>query len=197
MEAAFGYPAGTVPRGSGFWRDHVHPDDRARVLGSIHAAIDGDADRWAAEYRFLRADGSAAVVLDRGIVARDAEGRATRMIGSMQDITERKVAEEALRESEERFRALHETSPDGFAILRSQAAPFPASPMPAAPPSSSSPPRREADSGPWTRAGCVRAGVDGNWWGTGDRAVGPASCAGHVDEQSRCTGARSAGARSE
>ncbi|HYW10715.1 MAG TPA: ATP-binding protein [Longimicrobium sp.] len=120
LEVTFGYPLAGVPRVIQFWYDHVHADDRERVLRSIHAAIDGGGDRWADEYRFLRADGTTAAVLDRGIVARDADGRPTRMIGSMQDITERKAAEEALRESEERFRALHETSPDGFAILRSR-----------------------------------------------------------------------------
>ena len=120
LEVTFGYRLAQVPRIIQFWRDHVHADDRERVLRSIHGVIDGGGDRWADEYRFLRADGTVAAVLDRGIVARDAEGRATRMIGSMQDITERKAAEEALRKSEERFRALHETSPDGFAILRSR-----------------------------------------------------------------------------
>ncbi|HST58860.1 MAG TPA: ATP-binding protein [Longimicrobium sp.] len=119
LEVTFGYRLAEVPRVIQFWHDHVHADDRERVLHSIHAVIDGGGDRWADEYRFVRADGTAAAVLDRGIVARDAEGRPTRMIGSMQDITERKAAEEALRKSEERFRALHETSPDGFAILRS------------------------------------------------------------------------------
>ena len=117
LEVAFGHPLRTIPRDSCFWRDHIHPDDRERVLGGIHGVIDGGGDRWSAEYRFLRADGVESVVLDRGLVARDAEGRATRMIGSMQDITERKAGEAALRESEERFRALHETSPDGFMIL--------------------------------------------------------------------------------
>jgi PAS domain S-box-containing protein len=120
LEITFGYRPGEVPRVIQFWHDHVHPDDRDRVIHGIEAVLEGAGDRWADEYRFLRADGSVAVVLDRGIVARGPDGRATRMIGSMQDISERKAAEAALRDSEERFRALHETSPDGFAIFRSR-----------------------------------------------------------------------------
>lgn len=120
LEVTFGYRPSEVPRVIRFWHDHVHPDDRERVVRGVRALIDAGGERWADEYRFLRADGSVATVLDRGIVARDADGRPTRMIGSMQDISERKAAEQALRESEERFRALHETSADGFAILRAR-----------------------------------------------------------------------------
>jgi PAS domain S-box-containing protein len=77
---------------------------------------------WADEYRFRCADGSYKDVYDRGYVLRDAGGRAVRMIGAMLDITDRKRAEEALRESEHRWRNLAEAlpqfvwtaRPDGF-----------------------------------------------------------------------------------
>ena len=80
------------------WSRHIHPEDHAAVMRSIRAAIDGGAAIWSGEYRFVRKDGGAAYVLDRGHIIRDASGRAVRMIGGMTDLTERKAAEEKLRE---------------------------------------------------------------------------------------------------
>ena len=80
-----------------FWSDKVHPDDHDRVVESLQAAIAGDAKRWSADYRFRRADGSYAEVFDRGFLARDAEGKALRIIGAKQDLTDRRQAEAELR----------------------------------------------------------------------------------------------------
>ena len=79
------------------WMHCIHPDDRDRVEASIHAAIEGTATRWSEDYRFARADGSHADVFDRGFIARDADGTPLRMIGAMQDLTERRRTEAALR----------------------------------------------------------------------------------------------------
>jgi PAS domain S-box-containing protein len=92
-----------APQTAAWWLDRVHPDDRMRVTADFHAVLDDPAgDRWEDEYRFRRADGAYARVLDRGFVLRDARGRPTRMIGAMQDITARKQAEEALQEADRR-----------------------------------------------------------------------------------------------
>ena len=90
---------------SDWWRDHIHPNDRDRVVQSIHAVIDGDGSHWQAEYRFRRGDGSYADVFDRGYVSRDAAGRARRMIGAMLDMSECKRQEAALHASEAAARA--------------------------------------------------------------------------------------------
>ena len=93
IEAVFGYTVADFAGSLRAWSDHIHPDERDRVVRHIRAAIEGDKDEWMDEYRFLRKDGSVAFVLDRGYIIRDAGGRATRMIGAMVDLTERRQAE--------------------------------------------------------------------------------------------------------
>jgi PAS domain S-box-containing protein len=97
----FGHAAEQVEPTGDWWIRHIHPDDRERVEEAIHAVIDGVGDQWAAEYRFRRSDDSYADVFDRGHVFRDEKGHAVRMIGAMLDLTERKLAETALRELNE------------------------------------------------------------------------------------------------
>ncbi|WP_284734587.1 hybrid sensor histidine kinase/response regulator [Sphingosinicella terrae] len=97
-----------------WWLEHIHPADRERVDREIHAVIDGEGTVWMAEYRFRRADGTYAEVLDRGHVLRGADGRAVRMIGAMLDLTERRAAEAARAESEERLRLATEAAEVGF-----------------------------------------------------------------------------------
>ena len=79
------------------WLGCIHPEDRARVEGSVEEAIRGEANRWSADYRFRRSKGGYAEVFDRGFITRDAAGKALRMIGAMQDLTERRQAEAELR----------------------------------------------------------------------------------------------------
>jgi PAS domain S-box-containing protein len=97
----FGYQEEDVEPTGDWWIGHIHPQDREQIDAAIHAVIAGPDDQWAAEYRFRRADGSYADVFDRGHVFRDEDGNAVRMIGAMLDLTERKRAEEALRELNE------------------------------------------------------------------------------------------------
>jgi len=87
-----------------WWLGQIHPDDRARVIATVAATMAGTSSRLTSEYRFRRADGSYAHVLDRGSLIRDEQGQVVRAIGAMIDLSERKRSEEALRLSEERFR---------------------------------------------------------------------------------------------
>lgn len=116
VETLFGYWATDVSSGSNWWYEHIHPDDRARIVSGIHEVIDSGGQIWTDEYRFLRADKSYALVIDRGFVAHDEQGKPVRMIGSMMDITERKKAEAELCFSEARFRMLLDNVQD-YAIL--------------------------------------------------------------------------------
>ncbi|KYF77064.1 hypothetical protein BE11_14820 [Sorangium cellulosum] len=87
FERTFGYPLDQIEPGVESWTRRIHPDDVERVSRSIHDAIDGVATTWSDEYRFRRADGEYAYIYDRGLVLRDAGGKAVRMLGSMMDAT--------------------------------------------------------------------------------------------------------------
>uniref|UniRef100_UPI0030ED253F PAS domain S-box protein n=1 Tax=Emticicia oligotrophica TaxID=312279 RepID=UPI0030ED253F len=79
------------------WSVYLHPDDANRVLNGIHAAIESDAINWKDEYCYQKADGKYAYVLDKGFILRDNTGKAIRMVGAMQDITERNEREQQLK----------------------------------------------------------------------------------------------------
>jgi len=86
------------------WKIHLHPDDSARVNKSIMNAVRSNSTlKWEEEYRYVKADGSYADILDRGYIIRDKDGKPERMIGAMQDITERKLADEEIRMAKERY----------------------------------------------------------------------------------------------
>ncbi|PBP70362.1 hybrid sensor histidine kinase/response regulator [Pseudomonas syringae] len=118
LEEAYGHPLATLDKSGDWWMGQIHPDDRTRVYNSIHAVIDGNGTAWTDEYRFRRLDGSYADVLDRGHVIRDIDGQAVRMIGAMLDMSQMRKAETALRQSEERSRAMLETIEAAFAIIQ-------------------------------------------------------------------------------
>ncbi len=118
FERAYGHPLATIEHTGHWWVAHIHPDDRARVERSIQRLIEGEAAAWSEEYRFQRADGSYAEVLDRGQIICDETGRAVRVIGAMLDLSEARSTETALRRSEERFRTILETIEAAFAIVQ-------------------------------------------------------------------------------
>jgi PAS domain S-box-containing protein len=84
----------------------IHDEDRPRVQTVIEKVLQGPADHYEADYRLVQADGSIGWVAARGKIQRDEKGIPTQFPGVVIDITERKRAEEMLRESEERFRVL-------------------------------------------------------------------------------------------
>ncbi len=91
----------------------TYPGDRERVHIITEDAIKNDKP-ISIEYRILRPDGSVRVVFGEGEIVFDAERNPIKRVGTVQDITERKKAEEALRLSEERFNLAIRGSTDGF-----------------------------------------------------------------------------------
>jgi PAS domain S-box-containing protein len=116
FEAMFGYPQ-REETNEAWWTERIHPEDRERVLASVDAAFQDDKDTWREEYRFRRADGAYLTVVDRAYVARGAAGEPTRMIGSMMDVTEQRLAEGGLRASEAELRALFTAMKDVILVL--------------------------------------------------------------------------------
>ncbi|MEH1916625.1 PAS domain S-box protein [Nostoc sp.] len=84
------------------WVDTVHPDDRDRATQSIEQLLSG-SQSISAEYRILRPDGSIRWIWNRGFAVYDEQGKVSYYGGIAEDITERKLAEESLRESEARL----------------------------------------------------------------------------------------------
>lgn len=96
FEQLFGYPPEDVALDIAWWEQHIHPEDRARVIDSLRQAIETGAPQWEADYRFQHHSGRYASVEDRAYIMRSSEGIPLRMLGSMADVTERRRTEEAL-----------------------------------------------------------------------------------------------------
>ncbi|WP_370273672.1 PAS domain-containing protein [Methanosarcina sp. MSH10X1] len=89
------------------WLEHIHPDDREKVMENVRLFFE-KGERLREEFRFRRKDGSYIYVEDRGILLRDEEGSAYRLLGVMKDITKLKLVQENLEKSEERYRTAAE-----------------------------------------------------------------------------------------
>jgi PAS domain S-box-containing protein len=87
----FGYTIEQSNADNLFWTKLVHPEDITRVL-DLHVRVFNNPATfyWEDEYRFLKANGQYAYVYDKGYIIRDENGKAIRMIGATQDITQQK-----------------------------------------------------------------------------------------------------------
>lgn len=109
----FGYPR-ALKKNIDWWDLHIHPEDAERVKSKIRSYLDGKQLQWTDTYRFQCADGSYRYLLDRGIILRDNKGKATRMIGVMQDNTESVLLQRKLeQEKQQKERAVLLASIEG------------------------------------------------------------------------------------
>lgn len=99
------------------WNERIHPDDKKKVLAIIAQIKNSDKEFFEVECRVRRNDDTYAYIHDRGNIIRNAEGKAVRLIGATQDITQRKEAEFQVIKSETHFRSLVQNSSDLTGIL--------------------------------------------------------------------------------
>ena len=105
------------PVSRSFWIKTIHPDDRERVLQAGRACQAGEQEHYVVEYRAIAKDGLRWLLSRGAVVERDGQGKPTRMVGTVQDITVRKNAEDMLRESDERSSLILSSVTDGIFVM--------------------------------------------------------------------------------
>ena len=100
-----------------YFKDIVHPDDLERLGEEIKQYAEEDAEEYTQFYRMMTKDGQVRWVEDQTSVVRDDQGNKIFNQGLLVDITSRKLAEEEVRKSEEKFRRIVETAGEGFILM--------------------------------------------------------------------------------
>lgn len=114
-----GLPPTAINESHEDWVARIHPDDRVRVQKHFLDAIAGTACDYFEEYRIIRpSDGQTRWVRVASQIERDSSNRPVRLIGAHFDVTDSKLAEQALRESEERFRLIANNAPIPMWVTR-------------------------------------------------------------------------------
>jgi PAS domain S-box-containing protein len=97
--------------------DFSHPDDHERDNELFRKIADSENDTYSMQKRYIKKDGSQIWTNLSVSIVRDDNGELKFMLGMVQDITERRKAEKALKESEEKYRTLIEYSPEGLVVV--------------------------------------------------------------------------------
>jgi PAS domain S-box-containing protein len=100
-----------------FWKNSIHPDDRALAVRSFRRAM-RQCSYYDVEYRFRRKDGIYVFIEDRGIFLKDREGKACRMLGTMKNITRRKKLMNELKHGKEELEIKNTTLEEVNTALR-------------------------------------------------------------------------------
>lgn len=113
-----GYNRDEVGKGFDSWKDLIHPQDRGTALSHLRVNPEAIPEKIENEFRVKAKNGTWRWLHIKGRVSeRDENGRAVRLSGTQQDITESKYSEEELRKSEERLSTFMDSATDGFMLL--------------------------------------------------------------------------------
>ena len=99
------------------WLQRLHPDDKHRVNEEIQQALSGEKV-YDTEFKIVWKDGSVQYIKANGIVERDKWGKAVKIIGVNQLTTKNKAAEQAIKDSEVKYRSFFESSMDGILLVK-------------------------------------------------------------------------------
>jgi len=113
IEEILGFKPDEWKQDHDIWLIQIHPDDRERVLAEVEASHK-IGKPFLSEYRMTTRDGRTIWIRDQAKIVRDDESRPLFLQGMMSDITDLKQAEEALRESEEKYRSIYENIQDVY-----------------------------------------------------------------------------------
>lgn len=115
-KSIFGYDTNQATSVHAFWLTKVAPEDQAKIKASLEKVLQNPRKKkWKLEYRFIKADGTTAYVVDRGYILRDKDGKAIRMIGSVLDVSN---SRELLRRVQRQNRILKEIAWEQSHIVR-------------------------------------------------------------------------------
>lgn len=113
-----GYEKDDFASSVNLWWENVHKDDRQMLEENDRKYREGEADHHSLEYRIICKNKSVKWVLDRGVVVeKTAEGKPLKKLGTHTDITRLKSAEEKIRESDQKIRAMLESNREGFYMV--------------------------------------------------------------------------------
>ncbi len=117
-KAMLGYSENDISNTFQSWEKLLHPDDKKDVFEKLDNHFKGNTPLYQSEQRLKCKNGSYKWILDRGKVIKwDEEGKPLRIIGTHTDISESKLAEKALKDSEEKYRTILKTAIDGFWLV--------------------------------------------------------------------------------
>lgn len=112
-----GYSDGELTNQFAEWESRLHPDDAEATKAAMGEYREGKRSDYEVEFRLRHKDGSWRWIMTRADMVRDPEGHPVRMMGCHVDITGRKQAEDALRESEERFSTIFKAAPGSMMLF--------------------------------------------------------------------------------